>query len=277
MKGWPPIVVRILYVALLMWLPVGFTLFLTYYDLTNFVSSNSIALINIANAAMTSEEEFPIVVQLVVYYLNDTSRYVMWSAMGLAVAFKIFIHFSKNYRVVSFPQQAERLRTLGVRWMVVSAIIALLVAVGTLYPIARNLLMIGQSAASLVVPAWIVALSNSLGYLGTIIASVFLGVIAIIKVLGFFLPQAVLSAAIILLLVFLVTYYCTSLALTYQILPRITAPLEHDTALLGWLRNRSLAFVGVFLRLGLDAAKGAEAAEIVAEIASEYKDGTATA
>ena len=98
-----PKFIMILYSACFLLFPVGFTTFLTFYDLTDLVRSNALALINIAKAGMTSETEIPIIGELVVYYLNYISRYVMWVAIFSAVAFKIFIQFQSRSYVTAQP------------------------------------------------------------------------------------------------------------------------------------------------------------------------------
>jgi hypothetical protein len=261
-----PKFIMILYSACFLLFPVGFTTFLTFYDLTDLVRSNALALINIAKAGMTSETEIPIIGELVVYYLNYISRYVMWVAIFSAVAFKIFIQFQSRSYCIGFPRKVRQLRQIGIIWICVSAAIAAVVAIALMYPMAQRLLLAGKIVNTFVEPAYIAALTGAFGFFGSALSWGVTATLAIFKILDYFMLEALLTAVGILLLVFLGNYYCASLALSWVVLPRISAPLSNDNLGLGWLRNWMLGLVNFFLSHGLDALKGPDAAAIISDV-----------
>lgn len=261
-----PGLARILYTATWLVLPIGFTAFLTVYDLRSFVASNSITLINIANAATTTEAMMPILMTLVTYYLNDIAPSTLTAAMVSAFLFKQYVHYLSPYGRVAFPQQALGLRRLNFLWLLLSLGVFALVVVAMLFPLARQLLIMAQIANALVLPAFIVALTGMFGWLGSALAWVFTSGMAILQALAFLRMEAIVGSLLILLLIFLVTYYCTTLALSYTVLPRMSAPLASHRPLIGELRRAALWIVGWFLKNGLDALRGPDAASIIADV-----------
>ncbi|NYZ14576.1 hypothetical protein HL658_18660 [Azospirillum sp. RWY-5-1] len=261
------------YGAVFLVLPLVITSFLTFYDLTSFLSSNAAVVIQIANASLSSNNELPIILQLVVYYLNDVMRNVMWAAMAAGVFFHIYVWYRRKIYKSGFPSAAVRLRRASLVIMILALILTIVLVVLSLYPIAQTLLASGRIANSLVFPALVASITGVLGPFGSFVTELFLGLSAIIRILGFFLPKVVGLAALLLLVVFVVSYYATCLAIRPVLTPRVSAPAVSRSGPFGWLHRASALAVDLLINwLKLDALKGLEAAQIIAGIVSGRSD-----